>query len=60
HLKKNLACSVVLYGVILYALDQVKTGGVPVHGSVLTNSPSQLRTCIHRPRVGAQHPRIPK
>ncbi|XP_014643269.1 PREDICTED: LOW QUALITY PROTEIN: leucine zipper protein 6 [Ceratotherium simum simum] len=41
--------------VILYALYQVKTGGLPVYISVLTNSPLQLQTGIYRLLVQIQH-----
>ncbi|KAF5914529.1 hypothetical protein HPG69_016480, partial [Diceros bicornis minor] len=37
--------------VILYALYQVKTGGLPVYISVLTNSPLQLQTAPVDPQV---------
>ncbi|XP_041606991.1 LOW QUALITY PROTEIN: leucine zipper protein 6 [Vulpes lagopus] len=47
--------------VILYALYQVKTGGLPVYVSILTKSPRplQLQTGISRLRVQTQHLRIP-
>nr|XP_025840307.1 LOW QUALITY PROTEIN: leucine zipper protein 6 [Vulpes vulpes] len=45
--------------VILYALYQVKTGGLPVYVSILTKSPLQLQTGISRLRVQTQHLRIP-
>ncbi|XP_032257395.1 LOW QUALITY PROTEIN: leucine zipper protein 6 [Phoca vitulina] len=53
-------CSFCIKSVILYALYQVKTGGLPVYISILTNSaPLQLQTGICILRVQTQHPRIP-
>nr|XP_012419929.1 PREDICTED: leucine zipper protein 6 [Odobenus rosmarus divergens] len=54
-------CSFCIKSVILYALYQVKTGGLPVYISILTNSaPLQLQTGICILRVQTEHPRIPK
>ncbi|XP_008705828.1 LOW QUALITY PROTEIN: leucine zipper protein 6 [Ursus maritimus] len=43
-------CSFCIKSVILYALYQVKTGGLPVYISILANSPLQLQTGICRLR----------
>ncbi|XP_026958563.1 leucine zipper protein 6 [Sagmatias obliquidens] len=41
--------------VISYALYQVKTGGLPVYISILTDSPLQLQTGICRLTVELRH-----
>uniref|UniRef100_A0A8C7BTS5 Uncharacterized protein n=1 Tax=Neovison vison TaxID=452646 RepID=A0A8C7BTS5_NEOVI len=55
-------CSFCIKSVILYALYQVKTGGLPVYISILTNSAPLAASdwYLSRLRVQTQHPTIPK
>ncbi|CAI9160701.1 unnamed protein product, partial [Rangifer tarandus platyrhynchus] len=55
-------CTVSVQGVLFciksffsYALFQVKTGGLPVYISILTDSPLQLPTGVLRLTVQLQH-----
>lgn len=53
-------CSFCIKSVILYALYQVKTGGLPVYISILTNSPLAASDWQLQTQRSTQHPRIPR